>query len=337
MAEVRVTDDTWLVHFTRGWLRGNPGRNVNVTTDNWLESILGLKPLSYCKVRRNILFLLILALRLVILVNYNYNISSLVLTTTFLYNQVDLLTRCIKLTNDGRKVKFDGVKMGNHGLRVSAPKSCVISTCYRHDRSYEVGLVANKMRHFLAPSRPPRKYIVGMETALAMDSAPVHGLMSHHNFSVPMNSTLAGDENVTEEFYEERGSAEQALLDWVDAHGCVGSNKSLLSFEKVVMGFQNPLQQDNMHWLERFVDVWTESGPYPPVTSEGWLEMACTYPPYSNEPPKLLNFNQVELVRSSIHGFVVVCECYSLHQSWGCVSWLLLFFFQLSIKLSKFD
>ncbi len=248
----------------------------------------------------------------------------MLLTIAFLYNQVDLLARCIKLTNDGRKVKFDGVKMGNHGIRVSAPKSCVISTCYRHDRSYEVGLVANKMRHFLAPSRPQQKGMYDMDTALATDSTPVHGLMSLHNFPIPMNSRLSADENITEEFYEERGSAVQSLLDWVDAHGCVGSNKSLLSFEKVVMGFQSSLQQDNMHWLEHFIDVWTESGPYPPVTSEGWLEMAITYPPYSNEPPKLLNFNQVELVRRRTS---------SMYPWDGGVLWLLLFFFQLLIKL----
>ncbi len=50
MADLRAADEPWLMHFTSGWLKGNPGRNVNVTTDDWLESILGLQPLSYYKV-----------------------------------------------------------------------------------------------------------------------------------------------------------------------------------------------------------------------------------------------------------------------------------------------
>ncbi len=136
---------------------------------------------------------------------------------------------------------------------------------------------------------------------MATDSTPVSGLIPHANFSVPMNSGLSADGSMTEEFNERGGNAVQLLLDWVDTHGCVGSNKSLLSFEKVVMSFQDPLHQDNMHWLEHFAYVWTGAGPYPPVTHEGWLEMACTPTLYSNEPPKLMNYNQVELVRRRIY------------------------------------
>ncbi len=138
--------------------------------------------------------------------------------------------------------------------------------------------------------------------------------MPHANFSIPMNPGLGADGNVTEEFHEQGGgSAVHSLLNWVDTHGCVGSNKSLLSFEKVVRGFQNPLQQDNMHWLEHFVYVWTAADPSPPVTRVGWLEMACTFPPQfgNDEPSRLLNFNQVELVRSIHEISVFPLSCYN--------------------------
>ncbi len=131
--------------------------------------------------------------------------------------------------------------------------------------------------------------------------------MPHTNFSISMSPGMGSDENVTKEFYEQGGgNAVRTLLNWVDAHGCVGSNKSLLSFENVVRGFLIPLKRDNMEWMEHFAYVWTAAGPSPPVTRMGWLEMACTYPPQfdNDDTSRLMSFNQVELVRSISMSFL---------------------------------